>query len=105
MATKAEKFRADQQRTAHQPKPKRAAPRSLRDAPTDATKPPERNRSLRAGRKGGAELEVTRSGRPSRKSTRKSQGRVKRTDNLRRKALRKAGSATAKAAGAASRRR
>jgi hypothetical protein len=104
MSTKAEQFRAEQQRKAHRPKPKRA-PQTRRNAPTGTVKAAERNRSRRAGKKGGAELEVSLSGRRSRKSTRKSQGRVKRTDNLRRKALRKGGSATAVAAGAAARKR
>jgi hypothetical protein len=104
MSTKAEQFRAEQQRQAHRPKTKRA-PQSRRNAPAGTPKAAERNRSGRAGKKGGAELEVALSGKRSRKSTRKSQGRVKRTDNLRRKAMRKAGSATAKAAGAAARKR
>ncbi len=104
MSTKAEQFRTEQQRKGHRRKTKHA-PQSRKNAPAGTQKAAERNRSRRAGKKGGAELEVSLSGKPSRKSTRKSQGRVKRTDNLRRKALRKAGSATAKAAGAASRRR
>ena len=49
-----------------------------------------RNVSKRAAKKGGAKLEDSATGKPSRKSTRKSTGGVKRTSNLRRKATRKA---------------
>ncbi len=103
MSTKAEQFKAQQQRDANPPRPKHP-PKPRRDSVVDtalvgtsatdrkagigATE--ERNRSQRAKRKGGAKLEGSASGRPSRKSTRKSEGRVKRTNSLERKAVQKA---------------
>jgi hypothetical protein len=102
MATKADTFKAQQQRDANPPKPK-SPPRKRRDSPVDTSRPGVsatdrkagggssggRNKSARAARKGGARLEDSATGKPSRKSTRKSVGRVKRTTELRRKALQK----------------
>lgn len=65
----------------------------------------DRNRSAAAKRKGGAKLEDSASGKPSRKSTRKSQGRMKRSSNLQRKAIRGARSAKARAVKAKAARR
>lgn len=56
-----------------------------------------RNLSRRSGRKGGDAFELSRSGRASRKSTRKSQGRLKRTTNLQLRAEREAYSPKARA--------
>jgi hypothetical protein len=118
MATRAELFRAKQQREAHPPRPKRP-PRPRRDVPVDTAQPGtsatdrragldgtgQRNRSNRAKKKGGAALESSDTGKPSRKSTRKSQGRVKRTSNLARKQIRKVRSAKARALRAKARQR
>jgi hypothetical protein len=57
-----------------------------------------RNLSQRSARKGGDDLELSRSGKASRKSTRKSKGRVKRTTNLQLRAERATGSPKARAA-------
>jgi hypothetical protein len=48
-----------------------------------------RNLSQRSAKKGGDKLEFSRSGKASRKSTRKSKGRLKRTTNLQLRAERK----------------
>ncbi|MEO9186835.1 MAG: hypothetical protein ABI467_25300, partial [Kofleriaceae bacterium] len=98
MATKAQQFRAQQQRDANPPKPKQPR-RPRRDVDVDtaaagvsATDRKVRqgtnqaNRSARAGRRGGAKLENSLSGVASRKSTRKSSGRAKRTTSLQLKA-------------------
>ncbi len=103
MATKSQLFRAQQQRDAHPPKAKKP-PRPRRDVPVDTALPGvsasdrkagggssgARNKSMRAQKKGGAKLESSATGKPSRKSTRKSTGRIKRTSNLRLRAIRKA---------------
>jgi hypothetical protein len=110
MATKAEKFRARQQRKANPAKPK-ARPKPRRDQPIDTSRPgvsatdrkagssstAERNRSKRAAGKAGARLEDSASGRPSRKSTRKSANRTKRTTNLQRRQTRRVASPKARA--------
>lgn len=111
MSTKAQAFRAQQQRDANPPVPKQPA-RPRRDVPVDTAKPGisatdrkagngssgSRNISASAGKRGGARLEDSATGKPSRKSTRKSAGRVKRTSNLRRKAVLKASSPQGRAA-------
>jgi hypothetical protein len=118
MATKAQRFRAEQQRNANAPKPKQPR-RPRRDFPVDTALPgvsatdrkvgagatASRNRSARAKEKGGARLEDSATGRPSRKSTRKSEGHIKRTSNLRRKAIRKASSSKIRAMKAKARER
>lgn len=110
MSTKAQRFKAQQEKDANPPKPKRA-PKPRRDDPVDTSLPGvsatdrkvgdghsgTRNVSKRAAKKGGAKLEDSATGKSSRKSTRKSSGGVKRTSNLRRKATRKATSAKTKA--------
>lgn len=111
MSTKAQAFRAQQQREAKPPKKKKAA-RPRRDTPVDTSLPGvsatdrkvgagssgSRNVSARAAEKGGAALEDSATGKPSRKSTRKSVGSVKRTTNLRRKAVRAVTAPKARAA-------
>jgi hypothetical protein len=101
MATKAQRFRAQAQRRARPPRPPRP-PRPRRDQPVDTSLPgvsatdrkagggstAGRNASARAGRKGGARLEDSATGKPSRTSTRKSAGRSKRTTNLQQRAQR-----------------
>ncbi|HKB81508.1 MAG TPA: hypothetical protein VKH35_17495 [Thermoanaerobaculia bacterium] len=102
MGRKARQFRIEQERAAHPPKPKQPR-RPRRDTPVDTSKPgvsatdrragrgatAERNRSTHAGRKEGVKLENSESGTPSRKSTRKSQGRIKRTGNFHLRAVEK----------------
>ncbi len=101
MATKSEAARAEQQRNAHPPKPKKAR-RPRRDTEVDTSLPgvsatdrkvgagrtASRNESKAAARKGGAELEDSATGTPSRKSTRKTQGGTTTTSNLERRATR-----------------
>ncbi len=110
MATKAQTKRAQDQRDAKPPKPKKAA-RPRRDIDVDTAKPgvsasdrkagaggtATRNASKRAAKKGGAKLENSATGKPSRKSTRRATGGAKRTSNLQRKAVRKARSPKARA--------
>ncbi|MCC6525263.1 MAG: hypothetical protein IT373_21600 [Polyangiaceae bacterium] len=97
MATKAERFRAAEERTKAK-KPK-SAPRPRRDEPVDTSEPgvtatdrkagaestAARNRKARAGRRGGVKLEDSKNGKPSRKSTRGSADRTKATSNLQRR--------------------
>lgn len=65
----------------------------------------KRNVSKRAETKGGARLEDSASGKPSRKSTRKSEGHVKSASSLTRREMRKARSPQARAAKAVASRR
>jgi hypothetical protein len=116
MATRSETYRAQKQREANPPKPKRA-PRGRRDEPIDTSLPgvsasdrkvgaghtASRNASKRAAEKGGAALESSATGKPSRKSTRRSTGRAKRTANLARRATRKTRSPEVRAAKAKAR--
>lgn len=109
MATKAQMFRAQQQREANPPKPKQPRP-PRRDLGVDTSRPgvsatdrkighgstAARNLSKRAEKKGGARLEDSATGRPSRKSTRP--GRLKPSGGLRHKAVRNAHSPKAQAA-------
>lgn len=109
MATKAQAFRAQQQREAHPPKPKQPRPR--RDLDVDTSEPgvsasdrkaghgspAGRKPSKRVAKKGGARLEISATGQPSRKSTRGSAGRLKRSGNLQLKAIRSTHSAQARA--------
>lgn len=103
MSTKAEAFKIKQQRSAKPPVPKRAK-RPRRDDPVDTAEvgvsatdrkvgggsTALRNLSKRAARKGGAVLEDSATGDPSRKSTRRSKGGGKRTSSLELRATRKA---------------
>jgi hypothetical protein len=118
MATKAQAFKAQQARDANPPKAK-APRRPRRDDPVDTSLPGvsatdrkagagrsgKRNFSKRAAAKGGARLEDSATGQPSRKSTRKSKGRMKRTANLQRRATRESTSGKSKAARAKARAR
>lgn len=120
MATKAQQFKAEQQRkTAKPPKPKRQ-PRRRRDPVQVDTSQPgvsatdrkvgggrsgTRNLSNRSEAKGGAKLEDSATGKPSRKSTRKSAGRVKRTTNQQLKAQRATRSPKARATAAKAKKR
>lgn len=120
MATKAQQFKAEQQRkTAKAPKPKRQ-PRRRRDPVQVDTSQPgvsatdrkvgggrsgTRNLSNRSEAKGGAKLEDSATGKPSRKSTRKSAGRVKRTTNQQLKAQRATRSPKARATAAKAKKR
>jgi len=109
MATKAQAFRVQQQRAANPPKPKRPR-RPRRDQVIDTAKAgvsatdrkAVRGPKLLAGRRGGAALEKT-TGKPSRKSTRKSSNRTKRTTNQQLRAERKISSSTARATRASAR--
>jgi hypothetical protein len=103
MSTKAQAFKVKQQRNAKPPKLKRAT-RPRRDDPVDTAEDgvsatdrkvgdgstAVRNLSKRSARKGGAVLEDSATGEPSRKSTRRSKGGGKRTSNLQLRATRKA---------------
>lgn len=64
-----------------------------------------RNVSKRAAAKGGARLEDSATGKPSRKSTRRSEGHVKRTSNLQQRAVRKTTAPKSRAARAIARKR
>jgi len=116
MATKAQKFKAQSQRDAKPSRPSKPR-RPRRDDVVDTSKPgvsasdrkaggastAKRNVSKRAAAKGGAKLEDSASGTPSRKSTRKSEGRVKAASSLTRRVIRKASSPQARSAKTAAR--
>jgi hypothetical protein len=76
---------------------------SATDRKAGAGRSGSRNISKRAGRKGGAMLEDSATGRPSRKSSRKSAGRIKTASNLERRAIRNASSPQSRAAKAKAR--
>jgi hypothetical protein len=81
MATRAEQAKADMQRAAHAGKPKRRATRGAK-----AVKPPAKphNVALRRGRDRSYQLDPVAVGkRPPRKSSRRSDGRVKTDSSLR----------------------
>jgi hypothetical protein len=107
MATKAERYRAEQQVSRSQAKPKKAKPHSIDrtvDAATagvsgDGTAP--RNLSKRS--KGGPALEISGTAKPSRKSTRSSAGRIKSATELTRRQTRRITSPKARATRAAAR--
>jgi hypothetical protein len=116
MATKARRFKSQQEHAANPPKAKRPA-RARRDLDVDTSKPgvsatdrkaggghtAARNVSARAARKGGAALEDSETGKPSRKSTRDSAGGVKRTNSKRLQAVRKTSAPKARASKASAR--
>ena len=99
MSTKAQDFRAQQQREAKPPKPKQP-PKRRRDNPVDTSLPGvsstsrkanahasgSRNEHSPSDNKGGPKLEAS-NGKPSRKSTRKSAGHVKTASNLQLRAI------------------
>lgn len=116
MATKAQAFRAQQQRDVKPDRPK-APPRARRDVGVDTALPGvsatarratpgptgSLNESARAGRRGGAKLEASATGRPPRKSTRKSVDSTKPTSNLQRRAIRATSAPAARASRAKAR--
>jgi hypothetical protein len=118
MATRAERFRAEAQRNANPPR-KKSPPKPRRDTPVDTAQPStsatdrragmgdtaKRNFSKRVAAKGGAALESSKTGKPSRKSTRKASGHAKRTTNLKQRETRRVASSKRKARRAAARKR
>lgn len=121
MATKAQEFKAQQQQQQRaakpaKPKPKRQL-RRRRDPQVDTSLPGvsatdrrvgggrtgTRNLSNSAAAKGGPKLEDSATGKPSRKSTRKSSGHIKRTTNQQLQAQRKTTSPKARATSAGAR--
>ncbi|MCC6997174.1 MAG: hypothetical protein IT370_21345 [Deltaproteobacteria bacterium] len=118
MATKAQEFKARTQRAAKPARSKKPRP-PRRDTPVDtaqsgvsatdrkvgAGNSGVRNISTSAGKRGGPRLEASLTGKPSRKSTRKSQGRVKAAVELTRRATRKTASPKARYARAKARKK
>jgi hypothetical protein len=117
MSTKAQDFRAQQQREAKPPKPKQPPKRrranaldtalpgvSASDRKARVHESGSRNEQARSDNKGGAKLEAS-NGKASRKSTRKSVGRVKRSTNLQLRAVRRTSAPKSRAAQAAARAR
>ncbi len=110
MSTKAERFRHATERSGPKQTKKPARPR--RNTPVDTAQPgvsatdrragasstATRNRSKRAARKASFALEDSTTGRPSRKSTRKSANRAKPDSNLKRRQTRATRSPEARAA-------
>jgi len=101
MATKAELYRADQERKNQKPSVKKTTRR--RDAQVDTSRPGVSADQRRAGlgdtalrnletsaskQKGGPALESSNSGGPSRKSTRRSADHIKLASNLQRRQIR-----------------
>ena len=85
MATRAQDFKQIEQLAAHERKPKRKPKRQRRHTgrrnPGFGVETMDRNFNRKAGARGGAVLEESGTGRPSRKSTRASSDRTKRTTN------------------------
>ena len=108
MTTKSQEFKRQTQRAAQSSKPKEPShkPAHRRDAKAGAapTSTIDRNANKRAGRRGGALLEDSATGRPSRKSTRKSSDHTKRTTNQQLQAVRETVAPSARAARARARR-
>jgi hypothetical protein len=109
MATRAERYRAEQQVTSSQAKPKKAKAHSI-DRAVDATTAgvsgvgtARRNLSKRSNNKGGPALEVSTASTPSRKSTRSSAGRSKSATELTRRQTRRITSPKARATRAVAR--
>ncbi|HWZ88776.1 MAG TPA: hypothetical protein VNW92_07995 [Polyangiaceae bacterium] len=104
MATRAEQFRAEQQRNSSPPKAKQPKAHTA-DRMVDAsmagisgTGTALRNLVKRTANHGGAALELSGASRPSRKSTRSSSGRVKQASNLSQRQTRRVSSSKARAA-------
>ena len=98
MATKAQSFRAQAQRDARPPTPKKPV-RVHKVPPVQALGEEHtgmRNVSMHAGRRGGAKLEDSANGKPSRKSTRGSADHTK-PSNLQLRETRKVSSPQARA--------
>ncbi len=103
MSTRAQDFRVQQQRDANPPRPKQPKPKP-RNGAVDTARPGvsatdrkvgagasgTRNLSARSAKKGGAVLEDSATGKPSRKSTRRATGNANRTAELRRQATQRA---------------
>ncbi len=106
MATKAERYRADEQRanqltnqmTKHPPQASKPQRKEVVSRRTERVKPLARNHDNRSSNKGGSALEASASGRPSRKSTRGSSGHVKLNSNLTRRTRRNVTSPVQRAA-------
>jgi hypothetical protein len=117
MATKAQQFRHEVERSGPGRPP--SAPRPRRDEPVDTAMPgvsatdrkagggstATRNQSRRAGQKAGFALENSATGKASRKSGRKSANSIKSDTNLRAKAVREARSPKARASAAKAKKR
>ena len=116
MGTKAERHRAEQERSGPKKSPK---PRRRRDTPVDTALPgvsatdrkagggstATRNRSNRAAKKATYAIEDSATGRPSRKSSRRAANRAKPGSNLTRQRQREVRSPEARAERAKARRR
>lgn len=109
MATKAERYRAEQQVSRSQAKPKKAKAHSIdrrvgaETAGVSGTGTALRNLSKRSNNKGGPALEISDGATPSRKSTRSSAGRVKSATELTRRQTRRVTSPKARATRAVAR--
>ena len=109
MATRAERYRAEQQVSSSQAKPKKTRAHSIDRAVGAATAgvsgdgTAQRNLSKRSNNKGGPALEISDSATPSRKSTRSSAGRVKSATELTRRQTRRVTSPKARATRAVAR--
>ena len=109
MATKAERYRAEQQVSRSQAKPKKAKPHSIDRTVGAATAGVSgdgtalRNLSKRSNNKGGPALEISATAKASRKSTRSSAGRIKSATELTRRQTRRITSPKARATRAAAR--
>jgi hypothetical protein len=105
MATKAEKYRVDEQRSNQSAKPKRAATK-VDSAEHKAGVRGTAARNIKTAPshvKGGPALEDSSTGQPSRKSTRGSTGHIKLASNLQRRQVRRVHSPQARAARSAAR--
>ena len=93
MPTKSEEFKREAILAARAGKPKRKPQRHRRHegrrGPSLGAETLDRNNKRQAQRRGGAVLEESKTGKPSRKSTRGSIDRTKRTTNLQNKAMMK----------------
>jgi len=109
MATRAERFRAEEQVSRSQSKPKKPKPHAIDRAVSAATAGVSgtgmatHNLSKRSNNKGGPALEISNGGTPSRKSTRSAAGRVKSASNLQRRQTRRITSPKARATRAVAR--
>ena len=109
MATRAERYRAEQQVSSSQAKPKKVKAHSIDRSVGAATAgvsgdgTAQRNLSKRSNNKGGAALEISSSATPSRKSTRSSAGRTKSATELTRRQTRRITSPQARATRAVAR--
>jgi hypothetical protein len=109
MATRAERFRAEEQINSSQAKPKKVRAHSSDRSVNAATAgvsgagTAHQNLAKRSNNKGGPALEVSELGTPSRKSTRSSAGRVKAASELTRRQVRRVTSPQARATRAAAR--